>query len=249
MLPLYVVNLDRAPERWEKISAQLTREGLTPTRFAAIDGSLGQHEAVSRYDERAALRRHCLPLLPAELGCFASHYLLWQRVLESGTAAIVLEDDLRIDPGFANVVRLAEDLAQRYPAVRLSALRQGRTPRFVAALDGGYRLVRHNKGPLGTQGYMVTPEGAAGFLANGKVWSEPVDFYMDAFWRHEVAALEIVPYRITHDDGQSFIRPPKPLKRSPGTWLRYKLNRRMDRLRAYWWLTTHPPRGEAARNR
>ncbi len=241
--PLYVVNLDRAPERWAKVQAGLAREGLVPERFAAIDAAKGEHLPVSRYDESRSLARRGLPLRPAELGCFASHYLLWQRIQESGRPAVVMEDDVRIDEDFAHAVALAQSLAEHCPMIRLSALQRGREPRLVAELGEGYRLVRHNKGPGGTQAYFLTPAGAARFLEDARVWFEPVDDHMDAYWRHGVAALAIMPYRVSHDDeGHSYIQPAKPPKRSPLNWLRRKLNRRLDRLRAYLWLATHPAR-------
>ncbi len=242
-LPIHVVNLDRAPERWSKVTEGLAREGLTPERFAAIDASKGQHLAISRYDEAITLARRGLPLRPAELGCFASHVLLWQKIVASGQAAVIMEDDLSIAPGFATVLSLLPELGRHYPMIRLSALQRGRTPRLIADLDQGYRLVRHNKGPGGTQAYFVTPAGAARFLDDTKIWFEPVDDHMDAYWRHGVAALAITPYRIDHDDGgQSYIQPSQPPTRSTLGWLRRKLNRRLDRVRAYCWLALHPPR-------
>ncbi len=241
--PIHVVNLDRAPERWTKVSAGLAREGLTPKRFAAIDASKGEHLAVSRYDEQATLARRGLPLRPAELGCFASHVLLWRQIIESGEAAVIMEDDLRIDPGLAEVLALLPALAARYPMIRLSALQRKRQPRVIADLGQGYQLVRHNKGPGGTQAYFLTPEGARRLLADTKVWFEPVDDHMDAYWRHGVAAVAVTPYRIDHDDqGHSYIQPAEAPKRSPAAWLRRKINRRLDRVRAYCWLATHPPR-------
>ncbi len=241
--PIRVVNLEHAPERWKMVSQGLAREGLAPVRFAAIDATAGQHLPHSRYDEAATLARRGLPLRPAELGCFASHALLWQLVLDSGEPAVIMEDDVRIDSGFARAVELAQSLAERHPMIRLSALQQGRQPRVLAELADGYRLVRHNKGPGGTQAYFLTPAGAARFLDDAKVWFEPVDDHMDAYWRHGIVALAITPYRVSHDDGgHSFIQPAKPPKRAALNWLRRKINRRLDRLRAYWWLARHPPR-------
>lgn len=239
---IHVVNLDRAPERWAKVTEALGREGLTPQRFAAIDAAKGEHLTVSRYDEAATLARRGLPLRPAELGCFASHVLLWQAIVKSGEAAVIMEDDLKIDAGFARVLGLLPELGRHYPMIRLSALQRGRQPRLIAELEAGYRLVRHNKGPGGTQAYFLTPLGAERLLQDTEVWFEPVDDHIDAYWRHGLAALAITPYRVDHDDGgQSYIQPGKPPARSPSAWLRRKLNRRLDRLRACWWLATHPP--------
>ncbi len=241
-LPLYVINLDRAPERWAKVSAGLEAEGLTATRFPAIDAAQGQHETVSRYDETATLARRGLPLRPSELGVFASHVLLWRKVSESGRPAVIMEDDVGVESGFAAVLAIAAEIIDKHRLIRLSALQQGRQPRFVRDLGQGYSLVRHNKGPGGLQAYALSPAGAERLLRDCETWIEPVDDHVDAYWRHGLAALAIMPYRIRHDDeGRSYVQTAAPPRRSALAWLRRKLQRRLDRLRAYLWLATNPP--------
>ncbi|GAB5468119.1 MAG: glycosyltransferase family 25 protein [Rhodospirillales bacterium] len=242
-LEIFVINLERAPDRWAKVSAALAAEGLSATRSPAVDASAGEHLAISRYDEAASLARRGVPLMPGELGCFASHYRLWQRLVAEDRPAMILEDDAGIAPGFATALELASELLPKRHMIRLAALQQGRRPRLVQSLRDGYRLVRHNKGPGGTQAYALSPRGAAILLADCETWFEPVDDHLDAYWRHGLAALAIEPYRVSHDDqGQSFAQASRAARRTPGQWLRRKLHRRLDRLRAYAWLASHPPR-------
>ncbi len=242
-LPLYVINLDRAPERWTKLAAGLQAEGLSADRFSAIDAARGEHEAMSRYDEAATLARRGLPLRPSELGVFASHVLLWRQILESGKPAVILEDDVAIEPGFATVLAITARIIDDHHLIRLSALQQGRKPRFVCDLGEGYRLMRHNKGPGGLQAYALAPAGAARLLRDCETWFEPVDDHVDAYWRHGLAALAIMPYRARHhDEGRSYVQLAEPPRRGPWAWIRRKLQRRLDRLRAYLWLATHPPK-------
>jgi len=241
-LPICVITLDRAPERWASIEAGLKAEGLTPERFRAVDARADEHVGVSRYDQRAFEARRGLPLLPAQQAVFASHWLSWRQVLERGRSAVIMEDDAGVEPGFAEVVALAGDLIERYRLLRLSALQRGRRPRVLRDLGGGYRLVRHNKGPGGLQAYALSPAGAERLLQHSQRWIDTIDDFVDAYWRHGLPALAIAPYRIGHDDhGRSYtLSAPEP-RRDPAAWIRRKMHRRAERLRAYLWLARNPP--------
>ena len=47
-LPIYVINLDRSPERWAAMQAQLARHGLEATRISAVDGKVNLVASVSK---------------------------------------------------------------------------------------------------------------------------------------------------------------------------------------------------------
>lgn len=75
------INLDRSPERRERIERQLQTFGLENTyrRFPGVDGGTLNLAG-------AAIR-------PGEAGCFHSHYRALESVRRSGTCVHVLEDD------------------------------------------------------------------------------------------------------------------------------------------------------------
>lgn len=247
-LPLYVINLDRAPERWRRTCAGLAALGLTAERVPAVDAAAGQHLAVSRYDEALSRRRQGAPQKPGALGCFASHYLLWQRIAESRRAAVVLEDDLEFGPGFPEALSLAAGLVEPLRYLRLSTLNRRKRSRTLRELGGGYRLVRFGRRPMGTQAYALSPAGAERLLAHAQRWYEPVDDYMDAFWRHGLPPLAILPFAVDHADaGLSYIQTGAPdHRRSPAEALRYHFYRRLDALRARLWLLLHRNAGTPA---
>lgn len=181
--------------------------------------------------------------MPGELGTFASHFLLWEDIVRTNRPAVILEDDAGLQPRFKKAVDLAHQLLPIFGFLRLAALQQGRRPALVADLGEGFRLVRHNKGPGGTQAYALAPEGAKRLLRDCERWFEPVDDHLDAYWRHGQAALAIEPYQVSHDDhGQTYAQAQRAAKRTPGQWLRRKAHRRWDRLLAYSWLARHPLR-------
>jgi len=248
-LPIYVINLDRATARWQRTSAGLAAEGLEAVRVAAVDAAAGAHLPVSRYDDAAALRFQGIAMKPGAVGCFASHHLLWQRIVESGQPALVLEDDLEIQPGFAQALTLGGGLIERYSYIRLAALNRRRKHLVLRDLGQGYRLARLGRRPMGTQAYLLSPAGARRLLDHAKRWYEPVDDFIDAFWRHQLAPYAILPFRVDHvDAGQSYVQGDSGvIRRSLGGTVRYRLNRRLDAARARLWLWHHkggrvPPR-------
>lgn len=176
---------------------QLERLGLDYEFFDAIDASRRQLVGISRYDETRALSVLGHALQPGEVGCFASHYLLWKRCSESGEPMIIMEDDVELEPQFAKLPALIGDLLRRCGFIRLAGLAP-RDSQPVADLSSSYRLVRFLKGPRGTQCYALHPQGARALLQHAQVWIDAVDVYVDAFWLHGVASYAVLPFRVHH---------------------------------------------------
>jgi len=63
-------------------------------------------------------------------------------------------------------------------------------------LEGQQRLVRYRKGPVGTQCYAISPDGARALLRHADRWTEPVDRYIDRFWLHGVHSYAIHPFPV-----------------------------------------------------
>lgn len=242
-LPIYVINLDRAEDRWAAMQGSLNHLGLVSERVSAFDGRAGEHEEVSRYDEALSRRYGGAPQSETTMACFASHYRVWQQVCDSGQAALVLEDDLAFQNGFLEALALARQRIEERHYIRLFALNQKRRYQEIESLPNGLRLVRLTYRPIGAQAYLLSCEGAKRLLAHAKRWFQPVDDYLDCFWVHGLAPYAVQPYRITHADQQhSFIQSDVPgYRRSFSEQLRFKLRRRWERTMARIWLMRNPP--------
>ena len=85
-LPVYVVNLDRRPDRWAAISTNLDRIGVEAERLSAIDA------------DRAMLpASHGLNA--AQAACMESQLCAMQELLWTNhPAALILEDDAELAP-------------------------------------------------------------------------------------------------------------------------------------------------------
>jgi GR25 family glycosyltransferase involved in LPS biosynthesis len=99
--PTYVINMDRSADRWRAVAAECEREGVRATRLRAVDGS-----RLSPRDARRvtpSCRHLCTP---GTIGCALSHMKAWDLVARRRHGlALVMEDDVRLVPGFAERVR------------------------------------------------------------------------------------------------------------------------------------------------
>ncbi len=192
-LDIRIINLDRATERRRAVEAQLRERGLDGHFVAAVDGE--RHDLAEFRPFRTASSFLFRPLERGEVGCFASHYRLWQECVATRRPMLILEDDCVLSEGIGDVVEALPGLLDKYPYIRLAGhrLRRGKV---LLGLSGGQSIRRLGKGPLGTGAYAIAAPAAARLLRHAAVWSRPVDNYVDSFWIHGVLPLAIVPYPV-----------------------------------------------------
>lgn len=236
-----VLTLERAKDRQARI-AQLLREAAVPFDFfEGTDGAGATNPIVKFYDEKLRLKTKGQPLSAGQLGCFASHYRIWQQCASEKQAYLVLEDDVTFDP-----LLLREFLAsaQQFPreaeCIRLFDNKTRNHKAIPLTSNGAFTLMRYTKGPMSTMGYYLTPSAAEKFLALTNPVFLPVDIFMDRYWHNDVMCCGISPGFVFHDYGfESMIGYSKRLKRRPFTerlfrelfalserWKRFRYNNR-----------------------
>jgi glycosyl transferase family 25 len=84
------------------MTAEFLRIGLDFDRFSAVDG-IGLPGSVRPFFCDAS-SQVISPLRVGEIGCYASHLAVWQRIAagEYGSAALVREDDMLFPDAFAS---------------------------------------------------------------------------------------------------------------------------------------------------
>ncbi len=196
-MQVFVVSLDRSAARREVVSASLREAGVPFEIARAVDGRGGEHHAFTNYCERTMLERTGRTLSPGEVGCFASHYRLWQVAVELGQPIAVIEDDIVVAPDFATVLALAATEIEARRLIRLFAVTE-RKHVVLAELASPFQLIRYLKGPYGTQAYVVSPAGAKALLDKAAQWLAPVDRYLDSPWLHGIDIVAMKPFRVSH---------------------------------------------------
>lgn len=151
----FVINLATQPDRLASVTTHLRAEGVEFTRVEAVDGRLANR----RDPDVSPWARHFAT--DSMLGCALSHVRLWRRVRR---AALIMEDDVRLVPGFRTKLRNAmaevpddwdifllgyfELVAHDGPCAPLTRARRVSRRVFVPALAAGFHC------------YMVSAKGA-----------------------------------------------------------------------------------------
>jgi glycosyl transferase family 25 len=182
-------------------------------------------------------------MLPSEIGCYLSHYRLWERVARDGLEyALILEDDVDIDsniPGLIDDLRACPDwLVVRLHSMRSRVL-EPKKPAFIgrriADLRDGAGLFRLRTHTLGAAAYLLRAEGARRLVAYAERIVLPVDQTMDRFWENGIAPFVVRPFPVRQLDAfDSSIgaRAPGPQDTQPfGIVMRRRLQRIGDGLR------------------
>ncbi|XP_068617577.1 glycosyltransferase 25 family member [Battus philenor] len=163
---IYVINLERRKERRNYMEMSLKELGIDFTMFNAIDG---------RNLEFCNLKEYSITLLPGyedpyhkrpmkagEVGCFLSHYYIWEQIVEKHfKTTLVLEDDIHFVPYFRQQFLL---LLQELEQLDWDFVYIGRK----ILLDGEEKYATpHTTIPLysyWTLGYLISEQGAQKLL-------------------------------------------------------------------------------------
>ncbi|MCY3754050.1 MAG: glycosyltransferase family 25 protein [Alphaproteobacteria bacterium] len=200
-LPVFVINLDRRPDRWEAMSAQLDRLGIAATRIPAVNGRL-----LAAQEEREQGTSSDPPgsdLSLGEVACAWSHRKALRALLDTGErAALILEDDAELAP---DTPSLLESVDWWPPDARVIRVETGIiSPKkwFLlwpasAETPSGRRVHRFERWAPGSAAYLVNREAAAFALPHFDNPAMPMDTLLFDHRRsrlaRELRALQIVP--------------------------------------------------------
>ncbi len=195
-----VLTLERAKDRQQRIKALLDEASIPFGFFWGVDGQQGQNPVEILYDEKLRVRVKGAPLSRGQLGCYASHYNIWQMCVKGNHRLVVLEDDATFDTSlFKAFLNSVGELPQEAGCIRLFDNKTRNHKAFQYAQCGKFKLLRYTKGPMSTMGYYLTPGGAERFLAHSQPVFLPVDIYMDRYWSNGVLCCGLEPAFVFND--------------------------------------------------
>lgn len=200
-LPLVYINLDEDGRRRCALEAAcgaagIRAERLPATRWTRLDATA----QAQLYSDRLNARRYFRPLLAGEKGCYASHIAAWQRLLASpAPALVVLEDDVRPEPAFAEVIDAIAGLPADWDMVKLIG-RAHERPAAQRPLTGQHMLVSYRRVPSLTAGYVISRRGAEKLLASRLPFGRPIDEDLRHWWENGLVVRGVVPAAIAHAD-------------------------------------------------
>jgi glycosyl transferase family 25 len=191
---IYVINLDRCIERWERMRSQAVQYGLNLVRIAAVDGhTVADHERIG-FHARSFYYHNGRKILAGEYGCYRSHLLALEAFAASGDAmAIIMEDDVDLNDSLipramAAVNAVAGD---RGSVIKLANHRKVGFRAAVTTTHGD-AVGRCLHGPQGSAAcYIVTRQAALTLLKTLHSVLLPYDVALERGWSTGVETFSI----------------------------------------------------------
>ncbi|GAA7676004.1 glycosyltransferase family 25 protein [Helicobacter pylori] len=137
-----------------------------------------------------------------ELGCYASHYSLWQKCIELNEAICILEDDIIVKERFKESLEFCYQHINELGYIRLMHLEENVAKQKT--LIKGISQILNFKDGIGTQGYVLSPKAAQKLLKySAKEWVMPIDCVMDRHYWHGIKNYVLEEFAIACDEMNS----------------------------------------------
>lgn len=108
-MKIFLINLDRSPDRLQYMSAQFNRLNLPFERVAAVDGRTLDMEKLDAFADRARVEEWKELLTPNAIGASLSHYQIYKKMVDENIEmALILEDDIELGNNLPTVLQEIE---------------------------------------------------------------------------------------------------------------------------------------------
>lgn len=179
-IPIHVINLDRRPDRLDRVAAHLADRGVTFHRVSACDAQSVPEAQIARVVRASG------PLGRLGLGdraCTVSHTIAWRTFLDGpATHALFLEDDIFLAPDLAETLSATDWIPQATHAVKLEKFNRGTSRLLLAPAIGatptGRALHPMRSRHVGGGAYILSRHGAEAALAYRGRYAVPIDHFL-----------------------------------------------------------------------
>ena len=255
-LPVFVVSLARATERREAITQHLNSLNISHEIVNAVDG---KNSDLSEYEDRLRHIGECEKRMGAmfdrgSIGCYLSHYQMWERIVHKNIpAAVILEDDAVLQPNFIQTASDVIACEWKWDVVLMHAEGRKGKMRKICSLNNGGELVQYMRHPYALIAYLVSLEGAKKLLEYCRDLRLPIDSHWKPWWQWNGLFYCVRPQVATANGSDStimqvaqetgggkdgkFIRTPKNLF----TVTSRSLTNKQERLAAYFYFHLRRP--------
>ncbi|MEZ9245940.1 glycosyltransferase family 25 protein [Vibrio lentus] len=152
--------------------------------FIGVDARTDDHPLLKKIRGEVFLYNMGRPHAIGEVGCYASHYLIWQKCVELNEPIFVFEDHLDIESStFPKTLSIAEKNIEQCGYIRLQNSKN--KLHYPVRHYKSQKLVKYLKVPQGTAAYALSPNAARSFIEHSQVFSYPVDVFLRNTWVHK----------------------------------------------------------------
>lgn len=193
-IPTVVISLVESQDRRVYIAEQFARVG---GEYRFFDAERFK-EYPSTYDAATRWKVHGNHMNLSEVGCYDSHYRIWEQLVQSGDELwCILEDDVELGDGFAATLDAIGKADFPFGIMRLCDA-GGEDSWQVATLSNGSVVKDHRKQPFGTQGYVIHRDAARTLVQQAGHIVYAVDDLLNRTWEHRVRTLSVTPAVLVH---------------------------------------------------
>lgn len=193
MIDVVVISLLHARERRRKMQSELDSAGISFRFFDAVNGLSLDEEQLKACTSGSPKNVFKRPLSLPEIGCYLSHFKIWESVCHSEARwTIILEDDADIREDFADVAMTIGELESGPAIIKLNKSRS-MIFRNVARLANHHRLVEPWVGPALTIGYAINRQAACQLTKLALPFARPVDIDLKHWWEFGIEMFVVKP--------------------------------------------------------
>lgn len=203
--PIFVINLLKSTERKAFIEKQFLDLNKNSNKkidyyfFQAINGKEDPNFYLfNKYNAQKRFQRKGNYMNLSQLGCFASHYLLWEKCIELDQPIIILEDDAIIKPNFSEVYDFISTQTE-FEFLWLSCpapARQMQKHKGLIKISDNCSVHQFYEGWGNATAYYITPKSARKLLNYTSEWIYDVDITMERYWENKLSYLGVKPFCI-----------------------------------------------------
>lgn len=197
-LPFYIVNLEKSLDRREAITARFENltEKVPYQFFKAVNGKENpDHPLFKKHNHKKRLLRKGYPASLGQLGCFASHYLLWQECVKSNEPMVIIEDDAELNKNFLNTYHFLQSDKNQYEFLWLCPANKKLRPlKIFNYPEYQLEVGRFHNSWSSTVCYYLTPQAAEKLLRQTtQEWVYEVDITIDRYYENGLSWYAVVP--------------------------------------------------------
>jgi glycosyl transferase family 25 len=178
-MKVYLINLDRSPDRLSWFRRQTEGMDIDLVRVPAVDAKNLPESELDRLRALSSGRRSRDQriLSAGEIGCFLSHRKIWEIVAKDDESwAFVAEDDIHFSSQAATFLRAGDWIPQGADLIKAETnLRRHELSVKLWGQAEGHELRGLRSYHFGSGGYFISPKAAAHLLAFTERRCDPVD--------------------------------------------------------------------------
>ena len=200
--PVFVINLEQSTDRRAAMGARLDQLHINYSFFKAVNGHALNIDTLPAYAKTCRRLFFGRDLTKGEIGCLLSHKAVYQHIVDNNIErAIILEDDVFIEPSFPQIIREIIQSPVKWDVIRFLAYdKVQKIGRNVFELPSKpHVLARIPTTSGGAYCYMINQKAARVLLHHMQKNVLPVDILHGYVWRTGLETFILRPSPVTAD--------------------------------------------------